>query len=67
MKNMKNRLKKRKSLNRYDSFNTKFYHKVQKGFLKLANKNKKKYQIVDSNLDIKKNELLILRKIKKLI
>ena len=35
------RLKKRKSLNRYDKFNFKFYNKVQKGFLKIANKNKK--------------------------
>ena len=33
------RLKKRKSLNRYDKFNFKFYNKVQKGFLKIANKN----------------------------
>ena len=30
-----------------------FYQKVQNGFLKLANKNKKKYLIVNSNLDIK--------------
>ena len=66
-KNMSKRLKLRKSLNRYDEFNNKFYQKVQNGFLKLSKKNKKKYQIIDSNLDIEKNEYLIIEKIKKLI
>ena len=44
-----------------------FYKKVQKGFLKLAKSNKKSYKIIDSNLDIKKNEDLIINQIKKLI
>ena len=66
-KNMIKRLKLRKSLNRYDKFNNKFYQNVQKGFLKLANKNKKKYKIINSNLDIKINENLIIQSIKKLI
>ena len=65
--NMIKRLKQRKSLNRYDKFNSSFYKKVQNGFLKLANKNKKKYQIIDSNLDIKYNENLIINKLIKLI
>ena len=65
-KNLIARLKKRKTLNRYDKFNTNFYNKVQKGFLKLS-KNKKKYQIINSNLDIKQNENLILERVKKLI
>ena len=65
--NMIKRLKLRKSLNRYDKFDRKFYFKVQKGFLKLAKLNKRKYQIVDSNLDIKKNEQLIIAKLNKLI
>ena len=64
---MINRLKSRRSLNRYDKFNYIFYNKVQKGFLRIAKKNKKKYQIIDSNNDIKKNEQLIIEKIKKLI
>ena len=64
---MVKRLKQRKSLNRYDKFNTKFYEKVQKGFLKIAIKNKKKYKIIDSNLDIKKNQDLVIQTIKKLI
>ena len=67
LKNMSKRLKTRKSLNRYDKFNKNFYQRVQKGFLKLANKNKKKYMIVNSNLDIKINEQLIIQSIKKLI
>ena len=66
-KNMVKRLKLRQSLNRYDKFNIRFYQNVQKGFLKLANKNKKKYKIINSNLDIKINESLIIQSIKRLI
>ena len=66
-KNLFQRLKNRKSLNRYDQFDMNFYNKVQKGFLKLAKSNKKSYKIFDSNLDIKKNEDLIINQIKKLI
>tara|TARA_B100000902_G_scaffold359748_1_gene375832 strand:+ start:3832 stop:4443 length:612 start_codon:yes stop_codon:yes gene_type:complete len=66
-KNMMNRLKLRKSLNRYDKFNYKFYEKVQKGFLKISKNKKDKYQIIDSNLNLSINESLVLEKIKKLI
>ena len=66
-KNMIKRLKLRKSLNRYDKFNNKFYSKVQKGFLKLSRENKRKYQIINSNLDLDLNKSLILKKIDKLI
>ena len=66
-KNLFQRLKNRKSLNRYDQFNMNFYNKVQNGFLKLAKSNKKSYKIIDSNLDIKINEDLIINQIKKLI
>ena len=66
-KNLLKRLKKRKSLNRYDQFDINFYNKVQKGFLKLATLNKRSYKIIDSNLDIKKNEDLIINQLKKLI
>ena len=44
-----------------------FYSKVQNGFIKLSKLQKKKYQLVNSNLDIKENENLILSKIDKLI
>ena len=64
---MHKRLKLRKSLNRYDKFNNSFYEKVQNGFIKLSKKNKKKYQIINSNLDINENKTLILKTINKLI
>ena len=66
-KNMISRLKLRKSLNRYDKFNNRFYEKVQKGFLNLVKKNKKKYMIINSNLDIKHNQNKIIQTIKRLI
>ena len=66
-KNLFLRLKKRKSLNRYDQFDINFYNKVQKGFLKIAMNKKRAYKIINSNLDIKENEFLILNQIKKLI
>ncbi len=66
-KNLVLRLKKRKSLNRYDQFNVKFYNNVQKGFLKLSKLKKQSYQIINSNLSIKVNENIILDRIKKLI
>ena len=67
IQNLRSRLKKRKLLNRYDKFNSVFYNKVQKGFIKLANSKKKSYMIIDSNLDIETNKKLILDKINKLI
>jgi len=66
-KNLYDRLKKRKSLNRYDKFNMKFYNKVQRGFVKLSNINNRKYQLINSNLNIENNEKIILNKIDKLI
>jgi len=66
-KNLKERLKQRKLLNRYDKFKISFYNKVQNGFLSLSKKQKNKYQLVNSNLDIDKNEKLILSKIDRLI
>ena len=66
-KNMIKRLKKRKRLNRYDKFDKNFYKKVQRGFIKLSTKKSKKYLIVNSNLNIKTNEKLVIKKIKELI
>jgi len=65
--NMKKRLRLRKKLNRYDKFNSKFYEKVQNGFIKILNKNPKKYIRINSNQDIDLNENLILNKIINLI
>jgi dTMP kinase len=53
-----NRLKKRKTKNRYDNFAQSFYTKAQKSFLKLA-KNKKNYFVIDSSF----NDNLLEKKI----
>jgi len=66
-KNLQERLKQRKSLNRYDKFKMSFYNKVQNGFLRLSKRQKNKYQLINSNLEIHKNEKLILNRIDKLI
>ena len=66
-KNLKLRLLKRKSLNRYDKFNYSFYKKVQKGFIKQAKLKNKKYLIVDSNNKINENKRIIINKINNLI
>ena len=67
LSNMKKRLRLRKKLNRYDKFNSKFYEKVQNGFIKILKKNPKKYIKINSNLDIDLNENIILNKINELI
>tara|TARA_B110001450_G_scaffold235472_1_gene240192 strand:+ start:228 stop:839 length:612 start_codon:yes stop_codon:yes gene_type:complete len=67
LKNMKNRLKKRKNLNRYDKFDNNFYTKVQNGFINLLKKNPKRYMKINSNLSIKHNEKIILDKIRDLV
>ena len=67
-KNMLNRLKLRKNKNKYDNFDYNFYNKVQKGFLKIANKNKSKYLILDTNKDnLKIIENKLINKIDKII
>ena len=66
--NMLNRLKFRKNKNKYDNFDYNFYNKVQKGFLKIANKNKSKYLILDTNKDnLKIIENKLINKIEKII
>ena len=66
-KNMIKRLKIRNSLNRYDKFNVNFYQKVQRGFFKIAKKNKNKYKIINSNLEIDNNKNEIIQIVDKLI
>jgi dTMP kinase len=65
--NMIKRLKIRKSLNRYDKFKSSFYQKVQKGFITLASKNKKRYKIINSNHSIEYNKEIILRTMDKIL
>ncbi len=58
-KSAKERLKKRRSKNRYDNFSQLFYDKAQKSFLKIS-KNKKNYVVLDSskNDDFLEKEIL---------
>ncbi len=67
-KNMLKRLKSRKNKNKYDNFNFNFYNKVQKGFLKIALKNRSKYLILDSNKDnLKIIENKLINKLKNIL
>ena len=63
-KSSKDRLKKRKTKNRYDNFHQSFYSKAQKSFLKIA-KNKKNYFVLESSLnnnDLEKKIFKIVNK-----
>tara|TARA_B100000900_G_C20237312_1_gene576411 strand:- start:4 stop:618 length:615 start_codon:yes stop_codon:yes gene_type:complete len=64
--NLKLRLKKRKSLNRYDTFKESFYRKVQKGFLNIAKK-KRNYLLINSNFPVNHNKNIIINKVKEII
>ena len=64
-RNMKIRLNKRSSLNKYDKFKLEFYNKVQKGFLKISKGSK--YTIIDSNDPLAYNKKKVLNKISKTI
>ena len=66
-KNIQLRLSTRKNLNRYDKFKMLFYKKVQLGFVKIANKSKKKYLKINSNHNISTNKKIIINKISELI
>ena len=67
MNNMKKRLKIEKNLIDMINLIYNFYQRVQKGFLNIAKKKKKNYQIIDSNLDIDLNKKIIINKIESLI
>ena len=57
------RLKKRKKKNRYDKFSKNFYATVQKAFIRISQKNKRRYVIFDNTQDSDIIEKLILKKI----
>ena len=60
------RISNRKKLNRYDKFDKSFYRKVQNGFLKISNKNKSKYMIINSSRKFETNQTIIFNQLKKL-
>ncbi len=59
-KSTKQRLKNRKTKNRYDNFSRSFYENAQKAFLKIA-KNKKNYFVLNSSNNDKSLEMEIFR------
>ena len=61
------RISNRKIINRYDKFKKSFYKKVQNGFLKISNKNKTKYMIINSSNKFETNQTIIFNQVKKLI
>ena len=56
------RLKKRIRKNRYDKFSKNFYVRVQKAFLKIAKKKKKRYCVIENSKDTNEIETIILKK-----
>ena len=60
--NAMKRLNKRKNKNRYDKFSKKFYSNVQSAFIKIANKNKSKYIIIDNSKNDQSTEKIIFNK-----
>ena len=66
MKNLVTRLGSRKNKNRYDEFKTKFYKKVQNGYIKIS-KNKKNYIVIDSNKNLNENKEKVLKIIMKIV
>ena len=65
--NLKKRLKKRSTLNRYDKFKLNFYSKVQNGYEKIS-RNKKMYIKINSNKNsINDVKNIIINKLEKII
>ena len=65
--NLKKRLKKRSTLNRYDKFKLNFYSKVQNGYEKIS-RNKKRYIKINSNKNsINEVKNIIINKLEKII
>jgi dTMP kinase len=61
------RISNRKIINRYDKFKKSFYKRVQDGFLKIYNKNKSNYMIINSTNKYKINQDIIFCQVKKLL
>ena len=62
-----NRIKKRKNKNRYDKFPRRFYVKVHKAFIKIANTNKSRYKVLDNSKDTDGVEKIILSHFNKIL
>ncbi len=64
---LKSRTSSRKTINRYDKFKKPFYKRVQRGFLKICNKNKSKYMVINSSNKYEINQDIIFNRVKKLL
>jgi len=64
---LKSRISNRKTINRYDKFKKSFYKRVQNGFLKICNKNKSKYMVINSSNKYEINKNIIFNRVKKLL
>ncbi len=64
---LKSRISNRKTINRYDKFKKSFYKRVQNGFLKICNKNKSKYMVINSSNKYEINQDIIFNRVKKLL
>ena len=60
------RLKSRRTKNKYDKFNFKFYNKVQIGFKKIF-KNKKNVTLINSDDQITINKNTIIKRLQRLL
>jgi len=56
------RINSRKKKNRYDKFSKSFYTNVQKSFIKIAMRNKRRYFIIDNSIDSPEVERIIFNK-----
>ena len=61
------RISNKKIVNRYDKFKKSFYKRVQNGFLKICNKNKSKYMVINSSNKYEINQDIIFNRVKKLL
>ena len=61
------RLNKRKKKNRYDKFSRNFYSNVQKAFISIAKKNKKRCIIIDNSKDTLETEKNIYQRFLKIL
>ena len=65
-KNLMKRLRNRRTKNKYDKFNFKFYNKVQSGFKKIF-KNKKNVTLINSDDQITNNKNTIIKQLQRLL
>ena len=61
------RMSKRKIKNRYDKFSKNFYKRAQNAFIKIANKNNRRYLVLDNSKDSAEVEEIIFKRFLKIL